>query len=319
MNANERLVSIVVITYNSSRFILKTLDSIRAQTYKFLELIISDDCSTDDTLCICEQWIQNNKDRFASADIVRSKINTGIPGNSNRGWTKAHGAWIKLIDGDDLLLPTCIETNLRYLENHKGAKVVYSEAVKIDEDGELLPTETPFYQGDLPDWRRYFFTISAERQLRLYVCAPFFLITPSIFVNRDLLVQIGGFDERLRIFEDIVFSIKALQSGNRLHNIPTQTVAYRLHSQSISRIKDKDKNFRALGEFAYIYEQYRKPHLLMTNLFDLNARFLAWLQFDYGLKYKLKGARFLAFFNLFRLYQHYTSAWFKRKCRTGEF
>jgi alpha-1,3-rhamnosyltransferase len=311
MNANDKLVSIVLITYNSSRFILKTLDSISSQTYKFLELIVSDDCSTDETLSICEQWLQNNKERFASAEIVRSKINTGISGNSNRGWTKAHGDWIKFIDGDDLLLPTCIETNMRYIEDYKGAKVVYSEAAKIDEDGEPLPTKTPFYKNDLPNWRRYFFTRSTERQLRLYVRAPFFLITPSIFVSRDLLIQIGGFDERLRILEDVVFSIKALQSGNRLYNIPTPTVAYRLHSQSISRIRDKNKNWRTLGEFAFIYEQYRKPHLCMTNLFDLNARYLAWLQFVYVLKFKLKGARFLARVDFFRVYQRCVSARFK--------
>ncbi len=56
--SRETLVSIVVITYNSAKFILETLESSKAQTYKNIELIISDDCSTDNTVEICQQWIR---------------------------------------------------------------------------------------------------------------------------------------------------------------------------------------------------------------------------------------------------------------------
>ena len=53
------LVSVVVITYNSEKYILETLESIKTQSYKNLELIISDDCSKDDTVMICRDWLDN--------------------------------------------------------------------------------------------------------------------------------------------------------------------------------------------------------------------------------------------------------------------
>ena len=55
------LVSISVITYNSSKYILDTLDSVKAQTYPNLELVISDDCSTDNTIDLCKDWVKRTK------------------------------------------------------------------------------------------------------------------------------------------------------------------------------------------------------------------------------------------------------------------
>ena len=60
----EPLVSIIVITYNSSKYVLETLESAKAQTYENIELIISDDGSTDDTIKICKNWLEKNQDRF---------------------------------------------------------------------------------------------------------------------------------------------------------------------------------------------------------------------------------------------------------------
>ncbi|MDR0890977.1 MAG: glycosyltransferase [Endomicrobium sp.] len=53
---NNPLVSVCVITYNSSKYVLETLESIKTQTYQNIELIVSDDCSTDDTVEVCENY-----------------------------------------------------------------------------------------------------------------------------------------------------------------------------------------------------------------------------------------------------------------------
>jgi glycosyltransferase involved in cell wall biosynthesis len=68
------LVSIVVITYNSSKYILETLESIKQQTYKNLELIITDDCSKDNTVVLCQDWLDVNKHGF-----IRTKLITTPP------------------------------------------------------------------------------------------------------------------------------------------------------------------------------------------------------------------------------------------------
>lgn len=97
---SQPLVSIIVITYNSSKYVLETLESARAQTYQNLELIVSDDASQYDTVEICQAWLEENGDRFVRAELVTVEENTGIPANCNRGVRKAKGEWVKLIAGN---------------------------------------------------------------------------------------------------------------------------------------------------------------------------------------------------------------------------
>lgn len=80
----QHLVSIPVITYNSAKTVIETLDSIKAQTYPNIELIISDDCSTDDTVQLCREWIEKNGERFERTELISVTKNTGVSGNNNR-------------------------------------------------------------------------------------------------------------------------------------------------------------------------------------------------------------------------------------------
>ena len=82
MECHSPLVTVVVITYNSSKYVIETLDSIYNQTYTNLELIISDDCSKDDTIKICEDWLKKNGNRFYHTEIITTEI--------NRDQTKQH-------------------------------------------------------------------------------------------------------------------------------------------------------------------------------------------------------------------------------------
>jgi alpha-1,3-rhamnosyltransferase len=80
----QPLVSVRVITYNSSKTVIETLDSIYNQTYPNIELIISDDCSKDDTVAICREWVNQHKERFARTEILTVPQNTGVSANINR-------------------------------------------------------------------------------------------------------------------------------------------------------------------------------------------------------------------------------------------
>ena len=70
MNKGYPLVSVIVITYNSSDFVIEALESIKAQTYTSIELIITDDCSSDRTVDICMNWIEQNRTFFANVILV---------------------------------------------------------------------------------------------------------------------------------------------------------------------------------------------------------------------------------------------------------
>jgi glycosyltransferase involved in cell wall biosynthesis len=126
-NFEEILVSVPVITYNSSKYVLETLESIKAQTYQNIELIISDDCSTDNTVEICRKWIEENKSRFVRTELITSDVNTGVSANGNRGRNACRGEWIKSIAGDDLLMPNCIESYVNYVKQTPEAIYIFSK------------------------------------------------------------------------------------------------------------------------------------------------------------------------------------------------
>lgn len=97
------LVSVIISTYNSSRFIVETLESILNQKWPDVELIITDDSSTDNTIDICRQWVSDNSERFCNCRIITSEINTGVSANANRGLLSASGVWVKFLGSDDTL------------------------------------------------------------------------------------------------------------------------------------------------------------------------------------------------------------------------
>ncbi len=105
MNLKETpLVSVVLVTYNSAQYVIETLESIKAQTWQQIELIVSDDCSTDKTAELCSNWIDCNKGRFSKTKMITVLQNSGIPANCNRGLRAAQGEWVKIISGDDILI-----------------------------------------------------------------------------------------------------------------------------------------------------------------------------------------------------------------------
>ena len=97
------LVSIGIITYNSEKTILETLNSAYNQTYKNIELIISDDFSHDNTVNICKEWISEHSSRFVNCFVLTSTQNTGTSANCNRLINYCSGEYLKILAGDDIL------------------------------------------------------------------------------------------------------------------------------------------------------------------------------------------------------------------------
>ena len=128
-NPEAPLVSIIVITYNSAKYVVETLESAKAQTYRDIELIISDDCSSDDTVEICKNWMTDNLERFVRTELITFDHNTGISSNCNRGLTAAKGEWVKFIAGDDVLLDKCIGLNINYVKKHSEIEVLHSDVI----------------------------------------------------------------------------------------------------------------------------------------------------------------------------------------------
>lgn len=268
------MVSVILITYNSARYVLETLESVRAQTWKNIELIVSDDGSTDHTVQICSNWLAENKDRFPSTKLITVPQNTGIPANCNRGFLASGGDWIKMVSGDDLLIDNAIEDNLEYARQFPDASFIASDVREIDENGVLI-------RDKVTNEGLVFFTgiPSAKKQLKAYSRWPAFLNTPTFFCRKEVMEKIGYCDEEFKIYEDITMVIRAMERGFKLHYMKKPTVEYRIHRNSISRntgINDtRDK------EAFRIFKKYQVRNLNIFNPLDLSVYYENWLRFKY--------------------------------------
>ena len=218
MSMDKPLVSVVVISYNSSKTIEETLDSIRAQTYDNIELIVADDHSADNTCDVVSCWLRKNSDVFVRASLVASDKNSGPTGNANRGICNGKGDWFKLIAADDALLPNCIADNVEFIINNSESQIVFSRVSALG-DGKL-PINDDYYL--------HYWTLSRKRQYFVMLINNC-LYAASAFIKRDTWKSLGQFDEGIPFIEDWPFWIKAMKSGISLDFLNKQTVLYRVH------------------------------------------------------------------------------------------
>lgn len=266
---NNPLVSIIVITYNSGKYVLETLESAKAQTYQNIELIVSDDYSTDNTVEICRKWIDENKECFVRTELVTSPLNTGIPANCNRGVRAARGEWIKLIAGDDLLLPNCAIDNIEFSKT-TDTKIFFSVRVSFkDVAGKRI-----ILQKSIPSIFNSKI-ISAHDQYQLALrrlgCPP-----NTLFINKKVLDELNGYDENFPFIEDWPFLVKITKAGYKLEYFPRESVMYRIHSESIFHTNIKDEIYTNYTEHVH-YPMYRKVILPNIPLVEKLAFYYKYL------------------------------------------
>ncbi len=221
----EPLVTVVVVTYNSSKYVLETLDSVRSQSYRNIELVVTDDCSVDDTIILCRKWIDNNANRFSRATIIEANDNTGISGNCNRGLFAATGEWIKMIAGDDVLSDDCIEEYVGFANKRPNINCV---SCKISVYSEADNCEMPF---SVPD---YFFDKSIRKQLRFLLAKNNFIPGSSVIMKTDFIKSFGGFDERFPMLDDYPLFVKVYDAGHKFYFLKKELIKYRVHSCNVS-------------------------------------------------------------------------------------
>ncbi|MCR4399290.1 MAG: glycosyltransferase family 2 protein, partial [Syntrophomonadaceae bacterium] len=141
----EPKVSVIIPTYNQAEFVRDTLESVLAQTYPNMEIIVTDDGSVDDTPTILREYASRYPDRIVA---VTSDRNTGIASNTNRGWKKANGDFVAWLSGDDVMYPTKIEKQVEVLLRRGDAAGCCHDADVFDSrTGQSLGLFSELYNG----------------------------------------------------------------------------------------------------------------------------------------------------------------------------
>lgn len=122
------LVSVIMPSYNTDKFIKQSIESVIDQTYKNWELIIVDDCSTDNTDNVVASI---SDDRIV---YLKNKVNSGAAVSRNRALREAKGRWIAFLDSDDLWSPDKLEKQIKFMEDN-DYHFSYTNYEEMDEDG----------------------------------------------------------------------------------------------------------------------------------------------------------------------------------------
>ena len=122
------LVTIIMPSYNTGRFIKETIESVLAQSYTTWELIIVDDCSNDNTDDVVNPYLTDGRIHY-----IKNDINSGAAVSRNRALREAKGKWIAFLDSDDLWEPDKLQRQITFMRDN-GYHFSYTNYIEIDED-----------------------------------------------------------------------------------------------------------------------------------------------------------------------------------------
>jgi alpha-1,3-rhamnosyltransferase len=265
MSSNP-LVSVVVVSYNHSRYIKENLDSIRKQTYSNVELIIADDASQDNSVEIIENWLKENN---LSAKKNFHKVNTGLATVLNECTEMATGKYIKLIAADDYLHQNYLDKTVSKLEELGDEYgMVFTDTFAFDDLANKITDFVDYnllYGGDALQFRKKILEYNKIAAL-------------TVLMRTSVLIETGPYESKY-IVEDYHRWLM-INEIYLIAYVPEKLSFYRFHANNISskeatRIKEEalelqmlfDKEgiyrVRILHSLAQIYALKREitPHL----------------------------------------------------------
>jgi glycosyltransferase involved in cell wall biosynthesis len=217
------LVSVLVTSYNHARYVEEALDSLRRQTSRDFEVIITDDASTDGSADVIAAWLARTG---YPAQFIRNPNNRGICANRNAALARSSGAFVCSLAGDDCYEPDRIERQLAcFLAQPESVAAVYSDMSVIDAEGR--PARRTYLDyllgGAAPPHGDLFVRIMAHN----------FLPAAAVMLRRSAIADVGGYDESL-FYEDFDIWLR-LSFRFQFTYLPGRLVRYRAHESSMSR------------------------------------------------------------------------------------
>jgi glycosyltransferase involved in cell wall biosynthesis len=226
------LVSVALATHNGEKFLRQQLNSIYAQTYPNVEVVVSDDRSTDGTVAILEEYRRSHGLAYRV-----NETNLGYPKNFEKAASLCNGAYIAFSDQDDIFLPDKIETLVHEIG---GYSLIYSDATLIDEEGTVFA----------PSYMRYVnFPMLTGKPFKELVFSCFIRGFQVLF-TRELLRAALPMPER--VTHDDWFTILAAKRDG-IKYLDRPLVHYRQHGRNVTGSLVR---FSALREFAAVVRNF---------------------------------------------------------------
>jgi len=261
-SASEKtpLISIIVPAYNHEKFIYSSLQSIANQTYNNIETIIIDDGSTDNTGSEVKRFIANHPDMAISYNF---RDNNGSRSAIKKGITKAKGAYIAILNSDDLYEPERFDFLLNALKE-KNSCLAFSNVSLIDETGEDLSSPNDKYvlniKNKITNIENYHNIVYALLDSNVAVSSG------NLFFSRWLYDALGGFSDH-KFVHDWSFILRATFYAEPVY-VKDKLYKYRIHQTNTYKKLDAlavTETNSVLGDF---FSRYKTNFALFNNNFD---------------------------------------------------
>jgi glycosyltransferase involved in cell wall biosynthesis len=212
-------ISVVIPARNASATLERAIESVLAQTYSPHEIIVVDDGSSDASAAIARA--------YPSVAVITLRDGRGAAAARNAGIRAAQGEWVAFLDADDEWLPEKLGKQAARIE--PGQSMIFCASEEFGPDGRSL--------GDTFRGRAVCCTADAWKVL----LKTNFVATPTVMAPRALLLQLGGFDEKLPLGEDQDMWIRLALSG-RLAYAPERLVRVHVQPKSLSAFRPDDQS-----------------------------------------------------------------------------
>lgn len=234
------MISVIMSTYNETEKDLRdAIDSVLMQTYQDFEfIIICDNPNNQKHQIILEEYAQKD----CRVKYFFNEKNMGLALSLNRGLSLSSGEYIARMDADDISFPNRFELQMAYLQEHPDCDVVSSNRIDIDENTNLIGTETLYAIKDeaLEKIMRYGSIVNH----------------PSVIMRKSVIDKLGGY-RNFRAAQDYDLWLRVLSAGYKIHIMEEQLLRYRIRKDGISKVNFARQYFYT--KYAvYLYEQRKK-------------------------------------------------------------
>jgi teichuronic acid biosynthesis glycosyltransferase TuaG len=234
----ENNVSIVMPSYNSERFIGKSIDSVLNQTHQNWELIIIDDCSPDNSIAIIKNYCEID----SRIILIRNEKNLGVAESRNRGIKEARFPYVAFLDSDDLWDKNKLDIQIKFMKEN-NAVISFTQYYRINEHDVKIGEV-----NKIPEKVNYFDLLKGNS------IAMSTSMVNSAIAKKIKFEKIGH--------EDYFFWLKMLKNDNVAKGINIKLVYYRVHSTSLSSNK-----LKAITYTWHIYRKWLKLSLFKSSYY----------------------------------------------------
>lgn len=260
----NKLVSVILPTYNGSSWIQRAIKSVISQSYRDLELLVVDDGSTDNTAFIVANMAQND----SRIRYIKNDVNSGIQKTLNYGLKEARGEYVARIDDDDYWVDTDkLQKQVDFMDSNPDHVLVGTGVIIINEKGDEL------FKYLVPQ---------NNEQIKKRLLGKNCFVHSSVMFKKSAVMQFGGYSEGVEAkhFEDYDLWLK-LGTIGKLANLPTYSVRYTMRNSSLSAVNRVEVFHKIIGHLKKYKKSYKGYYGALIRAYARYILFSIYLKFPF--------------------------------------